>query len=225
MGSAGEQRGFTFIGLLVTVAVMGLLLTLVARVWSTSEQRERETQLLFAGHAYRLAIGSYFASGHRFPATLEELLQDERNPIPRHHLRRLYPDPMTGKADWTLVLTPDGQGIMGVASSAKVAPLKRRNFVFNDQAFTDADCVCLWQFIYYANRFSRGVGQTTATGGALTPANTQSQAPNSIDNFKPGTISALPQGSGSPFAPNSPFGPNGKTSNLPADPSDGGGSN
>ena len=83
MGSAGQQRGFTFLGLLVTVAVMGLLLTLAARVWSTTEQREREKQLLFAGHAYRLAIGSYFASGHRFPATLEELLQDERNPDPQ----------------------------------------------------------------------------------------------------------------------------------------------
>ena len=226
MGSAGQQRGFTFLGLLVTVAVMGLLLTLAARVWSTTEQREREKQLLFAGHAYRLAIGSYFASGHRFPATLEELLQDERNPIPKHHLRRLYPDPMTGKADWTLVLTPDGQGIMGVASSAQLAPLKRRNFGFNDQAFTDADCVCLWQFIYYPNRFAR-TGQTTASGGALTPANTQSQAPKSVGNFQPGTISASPQGGGtpSPFAPNSPFGPSGNTSNLPADPSDGGDSN
>ena len=131
----GTQRGFTYIGLLMAVVIMGLVLTLVGRVWSTTEQRERETQLLWVGHAYRLAIASYFASGHRFPARLEDLLQDDRTPVPKRHLRRLYADPMTGKADWSLVLTPDGQGIMGVASSSKIAPIKRRGFDFRDQAF------------------------------------------------------------------------------------------
>ena len=176
----GAQRGFTYIGLLMAVVIMGLMLTVVGRVWSTSEQRERETQLLWVGHAYRLAIASYFASGHRFPARLEDLLQDERSPVPKHHLRRLYADPMTGKADWTLVLTPDGQGIMGVASSSKIVPIKRRGFDFRDQAFTDTDCACLWQFVYYPNRFSRG-GQTTTGNSALDPANTQGQAPKPVD--------------------------------------------
>jgi type II secretory pathway pseudopilin PulG len=58
--SVGAQRGFTYIGLLMAVVVMGLMLTLVARVWSTTEQRERETQRLWVGHAYRLAIGEYY---------------------------------------------------------------------------------------------------------------------------------------------------------------------
>ena len=222
-GRGGSQRGFTYIGLLMAVAILGLMLTVVGRVWSTHEERERETQLLWVGHAYRLAIASYFAAGHRFPSSLEELLQDDRSPVPKRHLRRLYPDPMTAKADWLLVLTPDGQGIMGVASSSKTAPIKRRTFAPIDQAFTDADCVCLWQFVYYPNRFMRGAEQTTTTGNqALTPANTQSQSPRGVDSFKPGSISSLPS-SATPMSSSSPFAPGGDAANTQSP--DSGGSN
>ena len=107
-----RQRGYTYIGLLVSVVILGLLLTIVARVWSTTEQRERETQLLWIGHAYRMAISSYFSMGHQYPLTLEVLLTDDRFPVPKRHLRQLYADPMTGKADWTLITNPGG-GIMG----------------------------------------------------------------------------------------------------------------
>ncbi|TLZ14592.1 MAG: type II secretion system protein, partial [Gammaproteobacteria bacterium] len=54
-----RQAGFTYLGLLAAVVLMGLLLTMASRVWSLTEQRERETQLLFIGHAYRMAIASY----------------------------------------------------------------------------------------------------------------------------------------------------------------------
>jgi len=55
------QAGFTYIGLLIAVVIMGLMLTVAGRVWSVTEQRERETQLLFAGDAIRMAIAGYFA--------------------------------------------------------------------------------------------------------------------------------------------------------------------
>jgi len=224
MSGGGRQGGFTYIGLLVTVAIMGLFLTLVARVWSMTEQREREKQLLWVGHAYRMAISSYFAAGHRFPATLQDLLQDERTPLPTHHLRRLYPDPMSGKADWTLVLTPDGQGIMGVASSTNVVPIKRRNFDLKDQAFEDSDCICQWQFIYFPSRYMRGVGNPTTTGGsALTPANTQDQPGKPVDTFKPGAITTQPGTSANPLSPDNPFAPGSNSTNTPG--SDTGGSN
>lgn len=133
------------------------MLSAAGRVWSTTQQRERETDLLFIGHAYRMAISSYFASGHQYPATLKDLVLDERYPVPVHHLRRIYADPMTGSADWTLILTPTGQGIMGVASSSQHAPIKRRGFDPLDETFKDADCYCAWRFIYYPNRFTRDI--------------------------------------------------------------------
>jgi type II secretory pathway pseudopilin PulG len=189
------QRGFTYIGLLIAVVIMGLMLTVVSRVWTTTEQRERETQLLFIGHAYRMAIASYFASGHQFPHTLQDLVMDERFPIPEHHLRRLYPDPVTGKADWSLILTLSGQGIMGVASSSRAAPRKRDGFDLIDQLFKGADCYCLWQFVYYANRFNRPV-----TTGATISSNPDGSA---VPSFQPGNVSPLTPGSGSLVAPGS----------------------
>ena len=149
------QAGFTYIGLLVAIVVMGLMLTLVGRVWSISEQREREAQLLFAGDAIRMAIASYFASGHRYPLSLQDLILDDRSPVPIRHLRRLYIDPMTGTADWTLVRAPDGSGIMGVASSSRLAPLKRNGFASVDAAFEDSDCYCAWQFVYVPRSYLR----------------------------------------------------------------------
>jgi type II secretory pathway pseudopilin PulG len=175
------QRGFTYIGLLVGVAIMGLMLTVVSRVWTTTAQRERETQLLFIGHAYRMAIASYFAIGHQFPHTLQDLVIDERFPTPKRHLRQLYPDPVTGKPDWSLILTPSGQGIMGVASSSQAAPRKRDGFDLIDQVFKGADCYCLWRFVYYANRFNRPVN----TGTTINSNSDGSPVPS----FQPRTLS------------------------------------
>jgi type II secretory pathway pseudopilin PulG len=186
------QRGFTYIGLLVSVVVIGLMLTMAGRVWSTTEQREREKQLLFAGHAYRLAIASYYAHGHKFPDSLDELLKDERFPLPKRHLRRLYPDPMTGKADWDLILTSDGQGIMGVVSSSKAAPIKRAGFPVEDESFKGADCYCGWQFVYYANRYNRPI----TPNGTVPQGGTSTTAPSSLGTFSPGHISSLPSNTG-----------------------------
>jgi type II secretory pathway pseudopilin PulG len=189
--SPGGQQGFTYIGMLVAVVIMGLMLSAVGRVWRTTEQREREIQLLYIGHAYRMAIASFYALGHRYPLTLQELVIDERFPIPKHHLRRLYADPLTGKADWSLVMTPNGQGIMGVASTSQAVPIKRDGFDTIDQAFKDADCYCSWEFVYHANRWTQGV----APGGTTLP-------PGGVPTLDPGTNPWTPGGpSGAPGVP------------------------
>jgi type II secretory pathway pseudopilin PulG len=152
-GPRHSVRGFTYIGLLVVVVIIGLLLTVVSRVWSTTVQREREAQLLWVGHAYRNAIAAYYVHGGQFPQSLQQLLQDDRSPVPLRYLRQLYPDPMTGQVDWTLIPDPTSQRIMGVASSSKVTPIKRKGFELVDAVFADTDCYCAWQFIYWSRRF------------------------------------------------------------------------
>jgi type II secretory pathway pseudopilin PulG len=169
---ASKQQGFTYLGLLFAVVIMGLMLTVVARVWRTTVQREREAQLLWVGHAYRMAISSYFALGHQYPATLQDLVTDDRFPVPKHHLRRLYPDPLTGRADWTLVLTRSQSGIQGVASSSQQAPIKRDGFEIIDAAFKDSECYCLWKFVYVPYRWAGGAtvpGTTPGIPGAPPP--------------------------------------------------------
>jgi hypothetical protein len=71
---------------------------------------------------------------------------DPRFPQVRRHLRRLYADPITGTADWKLIMAPDG-GIMGVASRSKRVPIKQKGFEPIDSSFEDAKCYCNWQFI------------------------------------------------------------------------------
>jgi type II secretory pathway pseudopilin PulG len=153
-GTANDA-GFTYIGLLIAVVVLGVALSAVGTVWRTQAQREREQELLFIGREFRAAIAAYSnANGaHQFPQDINDLLEDKRWPEPRHYLRRLYVDPMTGAADWT-ILQADSvgiagfTGIVGIASSSKAVPLKKAGFSVGEEAFADAACYCDWQFVY-----------------------------------------------------------------------------
>jgi type II secretory pathway pseudopilin PulG len=189
-----QQRGFTYIGLLVAVIIIGLMLSVVGRVWTTTGQRERETQLLFVGHAYRMAIASYVSMG------LQDLVTDERFPVPKHHLRRLYIDPMTGQADWSLIMAPDGHGIMGVASNSQRTPIKLDGFDALDETFKGADCYCQWKFVYYANRWNRATVTGTVTADPTANGSSPS-SPGSPGSFKPGHLGTLTPGGANSTAP------------------------
>jgi type II secretory pathway pseudopilin PulG len=143
-----SARGFTYIGLLVLLALIGILLAAAGEFASTAAQREREAQLLWVGHEYRTAIGRFFRTRRTYPQTLEELLGAAPDaPVQVRYLRRLYPDPMTNAVDWVLVPAPGGGGIMGVASSSKRAPLKTAQFDVADQGFEEATTYGDWKFI------------------------------------------------------------------------------
>jgi type II secretory pathway pseudopilin PulG len=144
-----RTAGFTYIGLLIAVALLGIALAAAGTVWRTQAKREREQELLFVGGEFRAAIASYYRSGagRQYPQSLADLLEDNRFPEPKHHLRRLYADPMTGLADWTLIAAPS-LGITGVASSSQGEPMKKDGFNQADGAFKDKDCYCDWQFVY-----------------------------------------------------------------------------
>jgi type II secretory pathway pseudopilin PulG len=150
-----HDRGFTYIGLLVAVVILGIMLTAVGRVWSAAEQRERETQLLFVGHQMRMAIAAYYAHGHHYPLALDDLLGDPQSPTPQRYLRRLYIDPVTASTDWELVPAPGNAGIMGVASKSRLAPIKQKGFDPLDATFEGASCYCDWKFLYVPARSHR----------------------------------------------------------------------
>jgi hypothetical protein len=97
---------------------------------SALQRRMNEEELLFIGAQFAEAFKSYFeatpAGQRNYPAKLEELLKDPRYPGVRRHLRRIYVDPMTGKAEWGLVPAPGG--VVGVHSLSQAAPLKIAEF-------------------------------------------------------------------------------------------------
>jgi hypothetical protein len=83
----------------------------------------------------------------RFPRALEDLVEDNRFPVPRRHLRRVYPDPLSGKADWALIDAPGG-GIAGVHSRSEAKPLKIGNFAPPDVKFEGAERYSDWKFAF-----------------------------------------------------------------------------
>jgi len=126
----GDGRGFTYLGMLFFVAITAAALAALGQRWSTAAQRERERELEFRGGEIARAIESYLlASPSQPPAhphSLEDLLRDARGIKPRHHLRRLYADPFTGKPDWVLLVAPtDPRGIAGVHSRSEQVLLRQ----------------------------------------------------------------------------------------------------
>jgi type II secretory pathway pseudopilin PulG len=145
-----RQAGFTYIALLLVVAIMGVWLAATANVWQLRQQREKEKELLFVGHEFRQAIERYAraaqGTGRKLPLRLEDLLLDERVLEKRRHLRRIYADPMTGNTDWGLVRQADGQ-IIGVHSLSTEVPLKKAGFGVKDSGFSAASTYADWVFL------------------------------------------------------------------------------
>jgi type II secretory pathway pseudopilin PulG len=126
--SLGSARGVIYPVLLISILVIGVATAGVAELWSTEVKREREEELLFRLGEFRRAIARYRADHNRLPKELKDLLDDRSQLQTRRYLRRLYPDPFTGKADWKLDLLTDksgvASGIQDVHSQAAGKPLK-----------------------------------------------------------------------------------------------------
>lgn len=143
-----QQRGYTYLTVLFLVAIMAGGLAKIGEAWHTAAVREREAELLHIGNEYRAAIGRYYLAGQgQYPRNLTDLVKDPRQPGTVRHLRRLYPDPITGKAEWRLVRAAQG-GIAGVASASDERPLKSSGFRVRDAAFEGKSKYSDWQFIY-----------------------------------------------------------------------------
>ncbi|TFY96360.1 type II secretion system protein [Ramlibacter humi] len=143
------QSGVALMGALVFLLLLTLLGGLIVESAQTQKRRSDEEQLLFAGDQIRRAILSYYNTvptgrGRSLPDSLDSLLEDRRFPTPMRHLRRLYPDPMTGNADWEFVR--EGGGIVGVHSRASQKPFKQAEFSTPYETFSGATSYESWVF-------------------------------------------------------------------------------
>jgi len=145
------EAGFTYIALLIVIAVGGAVLAAVGEIASHAQQREREAELLFTGHQIRDAIGAYYerspGGAKAYPKALEDLLEDKRMPVVARYLRKVYRDPITGKTDWGFVEGPGGT-IMGVYSKSGLRPIKSGNFPRGDESFGEAKTYAEWKFTH-----------------------------------------------------------------------------
>ncbi len=167
-----RARGFTYLAVLFIVAILMARPGAARRdVGDLGAAREGSGAALHRPPVPP-AIGLYFDSTpggvKRYPRTLEDLVKDPRQPATQRYLRRLYPDPITGKNEWGLVKAPDG-GIAGRATACpKQAPLKIAGFRVRDAGFEGAQKYADWKFNH---------AQTTAAAAGKAPAKAAAKPP------------------------------------------------
>lgn len=148
-----RTHGLVLLALLIFIALAMLWVALASEVWATVRQREREEELLFVGEQYRRAIESYWraspGAAKTLPVSLEVLLVDDRFPMPIHHLRRMYADPITGGE---MALVREGNAITGVRSTSTDTPRKVAGFPPRYQYFGDAASYDQWRFVFLPPR-------------------------------------------------------------------------
>lgn len=171
------QGGFAYLALLISIAIIGVAAAGTIELGAIYQRRVAEKELLYVGGEFQRALLDYAENTPlgqpTQPHTLDELLLDPRYPNPVRHIRRLYTDPMTGKADWVLVMGLDGQTIIGIHSASTARPIQIAHFPKEFQGFERKKRYTEWVFVARFPQLMPGgavngpsVGGATATDGA-----------------------------------------------------------
>lgn len=98
---SGKHKGFTFVEVMVVMAMITLLLTIALPRYFSGLDRAKEAILKQDLATMREAIDHYHEDKGRYPYSLDVLVTDK-------YLRSIPVDPITEQADsWILVPLPD----------------------------------------------------------------------------------------------------------------------
>ena len=144
------QQGYTYIGLLILVAVTATLSAGLLRVGTVMQRHAAEDELLQAGRELGNALYSYAratASGNNTrPESIQDLLRDPRYPkIVLRHLRRVPLDPLTGQKLWGELRSDNPPGIDAFYSLSELQS-ERRTFLPKYADFADKLYYREWHF-------------------------------------------------------------------------------
>ncbi|WEF35644.1 type II secretion system protein [Pseudoduganella chitinolytica] len=171
-GPVRAARGFTYVSVIILVAIIGLVAATTVRVGATMQRAQAERELLYIGEQFSDALKSYANATPQGqpqqPPTLKELLRDPRFPGTRRHLRKIFIDPMTGKAEWGVIYMGDKLGVLGVYSLSTAMPIKVGNFPMRFQAFEGKQKISDWVFTFNGQE-PPPPGQLPAKPGAGNP--------------------------------------------------------
>ncbi|MFC5512278.1 type II secretion system protein [Massilia jejuensis] len=144
------EAGFTYVGLVVFVAILGMVGAATLKVDGLMRRAAAERELLETGAAFSAALSSYAAATPRgfptLPPTLQDLLKDPRFPGTRRHLRKIFVDPITGTTEWGVLYQGDKVGVLAVYSLSQARPLKVANFDKRFQGFENKEHLSEWKF-------------------------------------------------------------------------------
>jgi len=167
----GRQAGFTYLGLIIFVTIIGLVGAATLKTGALMQRAAAEEELLDIGAAFSAALDSYAAATPQgaspYPPSLKELLKDPRVPGVRRHLRKIFVDPLTGKAEWGVVYLGDGTtGVVAVHSLSTARPLKVANFDSRFAGLDNADTISAWRFKARDPALGQAPGQMQPRPGA-----------------------------------------------------------
>lgn len=173
-----RQGGFTYLSVIILVAIIGLVAAATLKMGSVIQRSRAEEQLLDIGAAFSDALQSYAdatpAGMPTQPPSLKDLLRDPRSTAMRRHLRQIYPDPMTGKAEWGIVYLADKAGVLAVYSLSDAKPVKIGNFSLRFAGFEGKQKISEWRFAATGKPGGPGSANpapaTPAVPGAANPA-------------------------------------------------------
>ncbi|WP_246796413.1 type II secretion system protein [Burkholderia perseverans] len=169
-GARRGQHGLAYLALLIGIVIIGVVAAGTIQLGALYQRRMAERALLDIGDEFQRALLSYTdntpVGQPTQPRSLEELVRDPRYPNPVRHLRRIYADPLTGKADWVLVRSPNGQTIVGIHSASHEHPIQLRQFPEQFRGFEDKHSYTQWVFV--ARPPQQGLG-ARAPGGVPVP--------------------------------------------------------
>jgi type II secretory pathway pseudopilin PulG len=145
-----SEAGFTYMGLLILLAIMAIVSATALQVGAIVHRRAAEEALLDVGREFSRALESYRLATPvgqpSEPATLQDLLRDPRFPGVVRHLRKLYYDPISGRQEWGIQRLEDSRGIVGIFSLSDARPIKIANFELRLQGFTGKSSYQEWVF-------------------------------------------------------------------------------
>lgn len=185
-----RQGGFTYLGLVIFVAIVGMVGAATLKIGSLLQRAAAEEELLAIGAAFGAALDSYAAATPRgaspYPPSMQELLKDPRFPTVRRHLRKVFVDPLTGKAEWGIVFLGGGQtGIVAIHSLSQAQPLKIANFDSRFKGLEGKDSIAEWRFTASDRSLAPAAAPAQAQPGMGLPGAAPGMAPGSAPGAAP----------------------------------------
>ncbi|WP_229634261.1 type II secretion system protein [Duganella qianjiadongensis] len=145
-----RQHGFTYLSLMILLAIIGLVTASSIKLGSVLQRSRAEQELLEIGAAFSDALQSYAeatpAGQATMPPSLKELLRDPRFPTLKRHLRKIFVDPVTGRAEWGIVYAGEHTGVLAVYSLSTARPVKISNFPQRFASFAGVSRISDWKF-------------------------------------------------------------------------------
>ena len=195
-----RDGGFTYLGLVILVTVIGLVGAATLKVDSLLRRAAAEEELLEIGAAFSDALRTYAEATPKGqpaqPPSLQELLKDPRSPAVRRHLRKIFVDPLTGKAEWGIVWVNPGNrtGVLAVYSLSQAKPLKVAHFDARFVNLENKEHISDWKFAATGQAVAQGQVQGSMPG--QTPG--QMPAPGQPQPGQPSLVQEPPAPPGPP---------------------------